>query len=45
LVLFDFIQSNRLLENKDLSIEKKSIDIDQKGFSGYELKHSKEIDD
>ena len=45
MVLFDFIQSNRLLENKDLSIEKKSIDIDQKGFSGYELKHSKEIDD
>ena len=44
MVLFDFIQSNRLLENKDLSIEKISIDIDQKDFSGYELKHSKEID-
>jgi len=34
-----------LLKNRGLSIKKNSIDIHLKGFSGYDLKHSKEIDD
>ena len=34
-----------MLKNRGLSIKKNSIDIHLKGFSGYGLKHSKEIDD
>ncbi len=34
-----------MLKNRGLSIKKNSIDIHLKGFSGYDLKHSKEIDD
>ena len=33
-----------MLKNRGLSIKKNSIDIHLKGFSGYDLKHSKEID-
>ena len=34
-----------MLKNRGLSIKKNSLDIHLKGFSGYDLKHSKEIDD
>ena len=39
------MKSDKLLGNRGLSIKKNSTDINLKGFSGYELKHSKEIDD
>ena len=39
------MKSDKFLGNRGLSIKKNSTDINLKGFSGYELKHSKEIDD
>ena len=39
------MKSDKFLGNRGLSIKKNSTDINLKGFLGYELKHSKEIDD